>query len=134
MKCTAITALAIASIAHAFPSSPEELAARGVVLQGAKFHALHSRDEGELSYEPYNTTCEIRNGFIRTGQELSSNETDYINARMDKIIDPLRNWLDGANLSYDIEQLTNNATNAPKLGLAVSGGGYRSMLGVCHCF
>ncbi|TIB92903.1 hypothetical protein E3Q18_01616 [Wallemia mellicola] len=128
MKCTAITALAIASIAHAFPSSPEELAARGV-LQGAKFHALHSRDEGELSYEPYNTTCEIRNGFIRTGQELSSNETDYINARMDKIIDPLRNWLDGANLSYDIEQLTNNATNAPKLGLAVSGGGYRSMLG-----
>lgn len=130
MKSAILATLALACISNAFPSTPEELLARGII-KGAGYHALHSRDQGELSYEPYNTSCPAGvTDFITTGQALSSNETDYINARMEKIIDPLTNWLNGAGLSYDVGQLTSNATNAPKLGLAVSGGGYRAMLGV----
>lgn len=129
MKSAIFGALTLAAISNAFPSPPSDLAAR------AFNPALHSRDEGDLSYAPYNTSCPAGvTDFIRTGQALSANETDYINARMQKIIDPLTDWLDGANLSYDMDKLTSNSTNAPKLGIAVSGGGYRAMLGVSVFF
>ncbi|TIA88364.1 hypothetical protein E3P99_02658 [Wallemia hederae] len=129
MKTAILSTLALLGAASAFPSTPEEIIARGLIHQ-AKHNALVSRAEGDLSYAPYNTSCPAGvTDFITTGQALSSNETDYINARMNKIIDPLTNWLNGAGLTYDINQLTSNATNAPKLGIAVSGGGYRAMLG-----
>ena len=41
----------------------------------------------------------------------------------------MRNFLNGANLSYNLDDMFNNSTNIPRLGLAISGGGYRAALG-----
>lgn len=81
-----------------------------------------------LSYAPKNVTCPT--DLIRYGDNgLSPLESQYISARRTKAIQSLQSWLERVNLeNFDASSFLANTSNAPTLGIAFSGGGYRAML------
>jgi lysophospholipase len=78
-------------------------------------------------------------GFIRDTRNfaISANETDYITRHRTAVQGAWATWLSsspGPNLngtdgiSGGVTNYTNTLANLPKVGLAVSGGGYRAMV------
>ena len=82
----------------------------------------------QLSYAPINVTCP--GNLIRYGNNgLSPQEASYISARKKKATQSLQTWLESVNLTnFDVATFLSNESNAPTMGLAFSGGGYRAML------
>jgi hypothetical protein len=64
-------------------------------------------------------------------QTLHPNESQYLADRRKLFPDAWRAWIgDGSNLGYDLDKLgitANNGSGLPVIGIATSGGGYRSV-------
>lgn len=76
-------------------------------------------------------------GYLRnaTSQEINAQEADYIQRHRTSMQSSWRSWLSsnspGPNLNSipgGVENYTNTISNLPRVGIAVSGGGYRAML------
>ncbi|TFY82180.1 hypothetical protein EWM64_g1831 [Hericium alpestre] len=63
--------------------------------------------------------------FTPASQSLHPREEAYVNTRLSQAIpDEWRNWIgDGSGIGYNLDAFSNNFT---KIGLAISGGGYRA--------
>lgn len=83
------------------------------------------------SYAPTpNVECPDASALLRTfpasNQTLSSGETAYIAGRAQGLPQAWKDWLgDGSHLGYDLSKF---AAAFPKVGIAVSGGGFRASL------
>lgn len=76
-------------------------------------------------------------GYIRnaTSQEINSQEADYIQRHRSAKQSSWKSWLSSASpgpnlnsISGGVENYTNTISNIPRVGIAVSGGGYRAMM------
>jgi len=79
-------------------------------------------------------------GYVRDTRQyvVSSNESDYINRHRTSVQDAWRSWLsssnpgpglDGSNgIAGGVQNYTSDVNNLPKVGIALSGGGYRAMV------
>ncbi|KAL2845253.1 lysophospholipase catalytic domain-containing protein [Aspergillus pseudoustus] len=83
-------------------------------------------------YSPANVTCPATKPSIRSAASLSTNETDWLEARHREVLSPMRDLLKRMNITgFDASayiNLVSNTSNVPNIGIAVSGGGYRAML------
>ena len=79
------------------------------------------------NYAPTRIQCPSRTNFITRGNEVSSNESDWVDARH-AVTDPiLIEFLDRMNMTnFDASSFLSNVSL--NIGLAFSGGGYRAML------
>ena len=64
--------------------------------------------------------------FTPTNQSLHPHEKDYVNKRLTTVIpNQWKNWLgDGSAIGYNLSAF--NCNSFPKIGIAISGGGYRA--------
>lgn len=83
-------------------------------------------------YAPREVKCPSKKTLVRKGDSISLNETKWIKERQKKTEEGLVSFLDKANLTdFDAKKFIMNSTNSSQplnIGLAFSGGGYRSML------
>lgn len=84
-------------------------------------------------YAPGNVTCPADRPTIRLADELSKNETDWLQLRRNATIEPMKELLGRLNIpGYDavqyIEENKGNSSRLPNIGIAVSGGGYRALM------
>lgn len=109
------------------------------------FHLVLKRSNPNNNYEPSsNSNCPAApfnqpggsTGYFRnaSSNEINSRESAYIvKHRQAKQVD-WKNWLSSASPGPDlsipggVENYTNTISNIPRVGIAVSGGGYRAML------
>ncbi|CAO1618433.1 unnamed protein product [Sympodiomycopsis kandeliae] len=69
-----------------------------------------------------------------SSQQLGADEADYINRHRQAKKDDWSQWLSSAspgpnlNIPGGVDNYTNTESNLPRVGIAVSGGGYRAML------
>lgn len=110
------------------PLSRSELAALGA----SRFEA---RANPSGSYGPDNVACPPIPaggvGYIRPANNVMSNEeADYVRRHRQNSQQGWRNWLQPKNLDIPggLDSYTSNLTNLPKVGFALSGGGYRAMV------
>lgn len=94
------------------------------------------------SYAPSYGTCPTANGargFIRDARNnvINPTEADYVNRHRTATQQAWRTWLssnpgpnlDGANgIPGGVQNYTNTISNLPRVGIALSGGGYRAMI------
>ncbi|OAG12182.1 uncharacterized protein CC84DRAFT_1211783 [Paraphaeosphaeria sporulosa] len=90
-------------------------------------------NEAPNGYAPAEVDCPSDRPSIRKADTLSKNETDWLNSRRPKTVDPMRELLtriniDGFDAGKYIDDNRDNTTNLPNIGIAFSGGGYRAML------
>ena len=64
--------------------------------------------------------------FTPTNQSLHPHEEDYVRKRLNTVVhDEWQNWLgDCSDIGYDLSAF--NSSSFPKIGIAISGGGYRA--------
>ncbi|CAO1627995.1 unnamed protein product [Parajaminaea phylloscopi] len=75
-------------------------------------------------------------GYFRdaTSNEINSREADYINRHRQSVQSSWTQWLSSAspgpnlNIPGGVDNYTRTVDNLPRVGIAVSGGGYRAML------
>ncbi|KAJ4359720.1 Lysophospholipase 1 [Didymosphaeria variabile] len=84
-------------------------------------------------YAPGEVDCPSTRPSIRKADALSKSESDWLNTRRPKTVDPMRELLtriniDGFDAGKYIDDNRDNTTNLPNIGIAFSGGGYRAML------
>ncbi|PWN33452.1 putative lysophospholipase, partial [Meira miltonrushii] len=103
---------------------------------------LQKRSNPTGSYTPSQAACPAtqngNTGFIRSTQTnaLSSNETDYIQRHKQSTQQAWSEWLSssnpGPNLNGDLpggaQNYTSDLSRLPRVGIALSGGGYRAMI------
>lgn len=83
-------------------------------------------------YTPQVNDCPSNTPTIRSGENLSPQEIDWLHGRRNNTVEPMRDLLSRMNItgldtdSY-INNHRNNASALPNIGIAVSGGGYRAM-------
>ncbi len=72
------------------------------------------------------TTYPLLRVFTAVNQSLHPNEENYVNTRLTTVIpNEWKNWIgDGSAIGYNLSSL--NSSSFPKVGIAVSGGGYRA--------
>lgn len=72
------------------------------------------------------TTDPLLRTFTPMNQSLHPGEEEYVNTRMSTVIpNEWQNWIgDGSAIGYNLSSF--NSTGFPKIGIAVSGGGYRA--------
>lgn len=85
------------------------------------FSLLVSTALAVSAYAPVHAACPTTD-FVRSAEDVNSDETAYIAARKPVAQEALKAWLIKINSAYA------NASTLPTLGLTTSGGGYRSML------
>lgn len=80
-------------------------------------------------------------GYVRNTQTyvVSSNETDYVNRHRASVQNAWTTWLSSSNpgpglngtggIPGGVANYTSNVDNLPRVGIALSGGGYRAMVG-----
>lgn len=84
-------------------------------------------------YVPTQVSCPANRPMVRNATSLSSNETSWLEVRRNNTIPAMRDFFKRINLgNFDpvlyLDQISNNASALPNIGIAVSGGGYRAML------
>jgi len=84
-------------------------------------------------YVPQVGSCPSSAPSIRSAENLSSNETEWLKTRRSATIDPMRDLLGRMNITgldtnQYIDNHRDNTSSLPNIGIAVSGGGYRAML------
>lgn len=73
-------------------------------------------------------------GFLRKASSISSDELNWIQERDNITLQPLKDFLNGANLtdidtdSYLDDIISNSTARLPRIALSFSGGGYRALL------
>ncbi|CCE64873.1 hypothetical protein TPHA_0J00500 [Tetrapisispora phaffii CBS 4417] len=85
-------------------------------------------------YAPGNVTCDSDVNFLRSGDELSTDEQDWLKKRNDVTKESLQSFLKRATANFTDTSIfddlfrSNSSASVPKIGIAASGGGYRAML------
>lgn len=85
-------------------------------------------------YRPASVACPSPRPSIRAATGLSDEETAWLPLRTNNTISALKDFLGRANISgldtgrYLDEIASNGSTSVPKIGIAVSGGGYRALM------
>lgn len=135
----AALAFALPDRIHASPASSE-----GAI----KFHLarlaadIQRRANPTGSYAPSFGTCPTANGsegFIRDARNhaVSNQEADYVSRHRSGTQQAWQTWLssnpgpnlDGTNgIPGGVQNYTSTLSNLPKVGIALSGGGYRAMV------
>ncbi len=90
-------------------------------------------DSPSGGYAPGNVTCPENRPSIRDADGLSSNETEWLKARRQNTVQPMKDLLERLNIpNFDapayVEHHKDNTTALPNIGIAVSGGGYRALM------
>ncbi|EIN07115.1 hypothetical protein PUNSTDRAFT_144669 [Punctularia strigosozonata HHB-11173 SS5] len=97
-----------------------------------KFYARANATDGQTSYAPAtNQSCPFPSDhdYIRPATSLSTNETTYIEGRLNNAKDSLKTFFTNANFTLDnLDDLLSNTNTVPRVAIAISGGGYRAML------
>ncbi|TVY60735.1 Lysophospholipase, partial [Lachnellula suecica] len=121
-----------AEIVLARDASPEVLAAEAlaVPMYAAK-RALPNSPSG--GYAPGSVDCPSTRPTIREASSLSPSEVSWLEKRRNNTVTPMQTWLARMNISdFDatsyIDNIKDNATALPNIGIAVSGGGYRALM------
>ena len=75
---------------------------------------------------PNITTDSLLRSFTPMNQSLHPREEEYVNTRLTTVIpNEWENWIgDGSTIGYNLSLF--NSSGFPKIGIAVSGGGYRA--------
>jgi lysophospholipase len=75
---------------------------------------------------PNVATDPLLRSFTPLNQSLHPGEEEYVNTRLTTIIpNEWENWIgDGSAIGYNLSSF--NSTSFPKIGIAISGGGYRA--------
>jgi len=75
---------------------------------------------------PNVTTDPLLRVFTPKNQSLHPREEEYVNTRLTTVIpNEWKNWLgDGSAIGYNLSAF--NSSSFPKVGIAISGGGYRA--------
>ncbi|KAL8979043.1 MAG: hypothetical protein Q9205_005531, partial [Flavoplaca limonia] len=84
-------------------------------------------------YTPAQLDCPSTRPSVRDAADLSDNEKQWLETRLEKSIDPMRDLLRRINIpNFDgpayITSNENNRSALPNIGIAMSGGGYRALL------
>lgn len=84
-------------------------------------------------YVPANVSCPATRPEIRLANELSSNETSWLDTRRGKTQSALRDFFGHVSVgNFDavgyLDRIGSNTSNLPNIGIAVSGGGYRALM------
>lgn len=126
--------------------SPAQRAQVAELVARVQMQQVAKRTNPSGSYAPANVTdCPAAfnssepggmTGYVRnaTSQEINSQEADYIERHRKARQDDWTEWLSSAspgpnlNISGGVQNYTSTLSNIPKVGIAVSGGGYRAML------
>lgn len=113
-------------------ASPEIIAAEVLAVPMAAVKRAFP-DSPTGSYTPGAVDCPDTRPAIRRANELSANETSWLQVRRNNTIQPMINFLERMNISgFDaaayINKVKGNASELPNIGLAVSGGGYRALM------
>ena len=90
-------------------------------------------DSPSGGYAPAVVDCPLERPVIRPANGLSPNETVWLEARRNKTIQPMEDFLSRMNISgFDasayIQQHAQNASALPNIAIAASGGGYRALM------
>lgn len=84
-------------------------------------------------YAPAIVDCPSSRPTIRSAATLSQDETDWLSKRRAATVQPMADFIDRAGISgfngkdY-INNLSNNVSALPNIGIAMSGGGYRALM------
>ncbi|EWZ28477.1 phospholipase A2 [Fusarium oxysporum Fo47] len=104
-------------------------------LKGGFFPILKPRAAPDApdSYTPARVPCPKTRPAIRQATSLSTEETSWLELRDNSTFPALEEFLTRANIGgIDIEAYLNgivsNGTTLPRIGIAISGGGYRAMI------
>lgn len=86
-----------------------------------------------VGYAPAVVDCPSSRPTIRSAATLSQNETDWLAKRRAATVQPMADFIRRAGISgFDgaeyINNLSNNVSALPNIGIAVSGGGYRALM------
>jgi lysophospholipase len=84
-------------------------------------------------YAPGEVSCPETKPVIRAATALSTDETAWLELRGNRTITPLRDVLSRANIGdIDTDEyldgILKNGSALPRIGIAISGGGYRAMI------
>lgn len=85
-------------------------------------------------YIPTEVGCPPTRPSVRAAKSLSQNETQWLHRRRPKAIAAMKDFFGHVQIpNFDapayIDKISSNSTtNAPNIGIAVSGGGYRALL------
>ncbi|EXL67312.1 phospholipase A2 [Fusarium oxysporum f. sp. conglutinans race 2 54008] len=103
--------------------------------EGGLFPILEPRATPDApdGYTPARVPCPKTRPAIRQAKTLSTEETSWLELRDNSTFPALEEFLTRANLGgIDIETYLNgivtNGTRLPRIGIAISGGGYRAMI------
>ncbi|EXJ96090.1 lysophospholipase [Capronia coronata CBS 617.96] len=124
------TAGALATGANAYTISAQDAYPDVTTDVGHLRRALPNAPDG---YTPVHVQCPSNRPSVRSASSLSANETAWLEVRRNNTIDPMRTFLNRLNITgFDaggyIDQVSNNASALPNIGIAVSGGGWRALM------
>ncbi|KAL2870210.1 lysophospholipase family protein [Aspergillus lucknowensis] len=125
MKTTA-TALALAGFLSGAASIPNDAAREVSPVQ-------RSFPNAPDAYTPADVDCPANRPEIRLGSSLSQNETSWLETRREKTQSALRDFFGHVTIrDFDaaayLDRVSNNSSDLPNIGIAVSGGGYRALM------
>ncbi|CAL8576771.1 Lysophospholipase 1 [Xanthoria parietina] len=117
-------------LALLLPGYASLLVPRELSSHGLQTRALPNAPDG---YTPEHLDCPSTRPTVRDGGDLSGSEKQWLNTRLAKTINPIRDLLRRFNIpNFDgpsyITTHENNRSALPNIGIAMSGGGYRAML------
>ncbi|KAK5049539.1 Lysophospholipase 1 [Exophiala bonariae] len=116
--------------ANAYAISAEDAYLEGLTALGHLRRALPNSPNG---YTPTSRDCPSNAPSVRAAAELSSQETAWLERRRNNTVEPMRDLLTRLNITgFDagsyIDRVSNNASELPNIGIAVSGGGWRALM------
>ncbi|KAK3995213.1 lysophospholipase catalytic domain-containing protein [Cladorrhinum sp. PSN332] len=96
-------------------------------------HNRRGKSDAPNGYAPASVPCPEPRPFIRPGEDLSPNETAWLERRGNATVQAMIDMLDRANISdFDakayIQSVVDSGQIVPRVGIAVSGGGYRALM------
>ncbi|KAK7984843.1 lysophospholipase catalytic domain-containing protein [Apiospora saccharicola] len=124
---TSFSLLSLASLALASPSLVSVSAEVGDVVR----RALPDAPSG--GYAPSEVKCPSTRPTVRSARNVSQQESDWLKTRRGNTVQPMIDFLRGANIpNFDAQTYINNhrqnLTELPNVGIALSGGGYRALM------
>lgn len=100
----------------------------------AAYKIKRANPDAPDGYTPTTVECPSARPTIREASSLSDNETAWLPIRRNQTVSAMKTLLAGMNITgldtdtYISNAASNNVSNLPNIGIAVSGGGYRAML------
>lgn len=84
-------------------------------------------------YVPTSVSCPASRPTIRSATKLSPNETSWLKGRREKTLSAMKDFFGHVTVGdYDVvgylDKHSDNSSNLPNVGIAVSGGGYRALM------